>query len=315
MTGRQAQLDTLFSNHKFLTDGGLETDLIFNRGIDLPCFASFDLLSTDWGRQTLVDYFRPYLELAARHRCGFILESPTWRANRDWGAEIGYSEEALAAINRRAIALLVELRDAHAASTGLPVLISGNLGPRGDGYVADRRMTAGQALDYHRPQVAVFAATQADFVSAFTMNYLEEALGIVEAAREQSLPVVISFTVETDGHLPTGQSLADAIAAVDAETGSYPLYYMVNCAHPSHFDQRLDTAAAWKERIRGIRGNASRCSHAELDAATALDPGNPEEFGTDYHRLQQLLPDLRVYGGCCGTDLRHITQIAAACMA
>jgi S-methylmethionine-dependent homocysteine/selenocysteine methylase len=147
------------------------------------------------------------------------------------------------------------------------------------------------------------------------MNYLEEALGIVEAAREQSLPVVISFTVETDGHLPTGQSLADAIAAVDAETGSYPLYYMVNCAHPSHFDQRLDTAAAWKQRIRGIRGNASRCSHAELDAATALDPGNPEEFGTDYHRLQQLLPDLRVYGGCCGTDLRHVTQIAAACMA
>jgi len=315
MTTTHTRIAGLLESGKFLTDGGLETDLIFNKGINLPHFASFDLLSTDWGQQALRDYYESYLDVAARHRAGFILESPTWRANRDWGQKIGYSAAELSAVNRQAIEFLEQLRAQHRASAGLPVLISGCIGPRGDGYVADRQMTTEQARTYHGQQMAVFADTAVDLVSAFTMNYVEEAQGIVHAAQDSDLPVVISFTVETDGLLPTGQSLGDAIAEVDDASDGYTLYYMINCAHPTHFEQRLAGDSAWRKRVRGVRGNASKCSHAELDAAEALDAGNPEEFASDYLRLQELLPDLRVFGGCCGTDLRHVERIAQACLA
>ncbi len=314
MNIKHSQLVRQLAGGHFLTDGGMETDLVFNKGVELPCFAAFDLLSTDWGRELLWEYYQGYLDLAARHRAGFILESPTWRANRDWGVQIGYSAAELAAINRQAIDFLAKVREQHPASADLPILISGNIGPRGDGYVADNLMTAEQARAYHGEQLAVFAEADVDLVSAFTLNYVEEAEGIVGAAQDRDLPVVISFTVETDGHLPTGDSLGDAIARVDDSSGGYPLYYMINCAHPSHFEQRLRADSTWRQRIGGVRGNASRCSHAELDAAEALDAGDPEEFANDYRRLQQLLPGLRVYGGCCGTDLRHVASIAQVCL-
>ena len=315
MNPRTLQLANQIRRGNFLTDGGLETDLIFNHGIDLPCFASFDLLSTDWGQGLLRDYYRAYLDLAARHRAGFILESPTWRANRDWGAKLGYDADQLARINREAIDLLRDIRDQHRASAELPVVISGNIGPRGDGYVADNSMSAEEARAYHSHQLAAFAASTAEMVSAFTLNYSAEALSITRAAMDFDLPLVIAFTVETDGHLPTGQSLGDAIEELDDATGGYPLYYMINCAHPSHFEQRLAGDGAWRSRIEGVRGNASKCSHAELDGAEVLDDGNPAEFGDDYRRLQRLLPNLRVFGGCCGTDLRHVSRIAEACLA
>lgn len=311
MNTRHTQLARQFEQNHFLTDGGMETDLIFNQGIDLPCFASFDLLPTDWGRRLLRNYYQSYLDLAAQHKAGFILESPTWRANRDWGAKLGYSPEELANVNRNAITFLDEMRQQHLMQNNLPILISGNIGPRGDGYVANNRMTADEARIYHSDQITTFANTSAELVSAFTLNYFDEAHGIVQAARDADLPVVISFTLETDGHLPSGQPLAEAITVLDGQTDAYPLYYMINCAHPSHFETQLGRDEHWCQRIRG---NASKCSHAELDDATALDAGNPVELGSDYRRLQSILPNLRVYGGCCGTDLRHVTQIAQACL-
>ena len=295
----------------------METDFIFNKGLDLPAFASFDLLSTQWGRETLKAYYLQYLELAEKFQSGFILETPTWRANPDWGATIGYDLPQIEEFNREAVKLLEELRGFHSsqypASEKL-VLISGNVGPRGDGYKADNQMTIEEARHYHQTQINVFADASVDLVSAFTLNYVEEALGVVLAARTAKIPVVISFTVETDGNLPSGESLGNAIATVDAESENYPLYYMINCAHPTHFEHCLAGDQPWKSRILGIRGNASRCSHAELDEATTLDDGNPLELGEDYHRLQQLLPALRVYGGCCGTDYRHVASIAEACL-
>jgi len=314
MNTRNATLTSQLECCHYLTDGGMETDLIFNRGIDLPCFASFDLLSTEWGRTVLREYYQSYLDLATRHGAGFILESPTWRANRDWGQQLGYSGEDLAAINRGAITFLEELRQQYRGVITQPLLISGNIGFRGDGYRADKRMSAEEARVYHSHQVEVFADTSAELVSAFTLNYIDEAEGIVRAAQDVHMPVAISFTLETDGHLPTGQSLAEAIETVDQASGGYPLYYMINCAHPSHFEQRLHSDEPWRARIRGVRGNASKCSHAELDAAEALDEGNPAELGRDYRRLQQMLPNLRIYGGCCGTDLRHVASIAEACL-
>jgi homocysteine S-methyltransferase len=313
MKSHRARLPQL-NDRLFLTDGGLETTLIFLEGIELPFFAAFDLLKAETGSRILKHYFRRYIDLASECGIGAVLESPTWRANPDWAAKLGYSASALAEANRRGVALLEELR-AEADKGAQPIVISGNLGPRGDGYRTDARMTAQAAREYHMPQVGVFAESAADMVAAFTMNYVEEAIGIALAAREVQMPVTISFTVETDGRLPSGQALAEAIQQTDDASSGHPAYYMINCAHPSHFDQVLREGGAWRDRIRGLRANASRRSHAELDASPDLDVGNPTQLGDEYRALRRLLPQLSVVGGCCGTDDRHIEAICRACQA
>jgi S-methylmethionine-dependent homocysteine/selenocysteine methylase len=295
----------------FVTDGGLETTLIFQAGVDLPYFAAFDLLSNEKGTAELRRYFERYAELARAHGLGLVLESPTWRANSDWAFKLGYKDKTLADVNRKAIGLMLEIRDEY-EDARTPVVISGNLGPRGDGYVADARMTAPEAQAYHTPQVETFAQTDADMVAAFTINYTEEAIGIVHAAQSSAIPVAISFTVETDGRLPSGDTLAEAISRTDAETDGFVAYYMINCAHPTHFEQVLRHGGAWRGRIRGLRTNASRRSHAELDESTDLDAGDPEELGRQHRALQGLLPHLTVVGGCCGTDDRHVDAICSA---
>lgn len=289
----------------FLTDAGLETELIYHHGISLPSFAAFVLLERYEGQAVLTRYYQGFHRLAAQHDLGLVLETPTWRASRDWGERLGYSRRALATLNREAVGLLAELRDIQ-PPTRRPVVLSGNLGPRGDGYIPGDRMTAEEAADYHAEQIATFAVSDADLVSAFTLSYAEEGIGIARAARAMGMPVVLSFTVETDGRLPSGESLEATIERTDAATDGAPAYYMINCAHPSHFMGVLSRGASWVRRIRGVRANASRRSHAELDAATTLDDGNPEALGADYGLLRQLLPNLRVVGGCCGTDHRHV---------
>ena len=297
----------------FVTDGGIETTLIFHQGLELPDFAAFDLLKRPGGESALREYFRAYARIAARHNADVVLESATWRASADWGARLGYSEAELAEANRRAIELLERIRD-ELSETRTMAVISGCVGPRGDGYQPANMMTIDQALSYHRVQVNTFAGTAADMVGAITMNYVEEAIGVALAARDAEMPVAISFTVETDGRLATGQPLADAIGQVDAATGAYPAYYMLNCAHPQHFDSVLEPDAFWTGRIRGLRANASRKSHAELNESSELDIGDPAELGTQYAWLKQhRLPRLNVLGGCCGTDQRHVESIAAAC--
>ncbi|MEQ1896278.1 MAG: homocysteine S-methyltransferase family protein [Vicinamibacterales bacterium] len=300
----------------FLADGGIETTLIFLDGLDLPDFAAFTLFESEEGRTALRKYFRSYIDLAARFRTGLVLESATWRASADWAARRGYSAAQLADANWAAITMLAELRTAAGGAAGnasTPIVISGCVGPRGDGYVPGNMMSADQAEAYHGDQIRVFSETAADMVSAITVNYVDEAVGITRAARHAGMPVAISFTVETDGRLPTGQSLQSAIEQVDAETASYPAYYMVNCAHPEHFDAVLTPGAAWAQRVRGIRANASRMSHAELNESVSLDIGDPCELGQQYAKLKRAHPQLTVMGGCCGTDLRHIEQIAVAC--
>lgn len=296
----------------FLCDGGLETTLVFHEGMPLPHFAAFDLLKDEAGTEVLRRYFRRYATLAAARGAGLVLESPTWRANPEWAAKLGYGTAGLAEANRKGIELLEQVR-AEFGKDDVPIVISGNLGPRGDGYRADSRMTVAQAQGYHAPQVEVFAASNADMVAAFTMNYVEEAIGITRAARDAAMPAAISFTVETDGRLPSGQPLADAIEQTDTETAAYPTYYMINCAHPSHFETVLRAGGLWRERIRGLRANASKRSHAELDSSPDLDIGDPAELGNDCRALRELLPNLTVLGGCCGTDHRHLEAIHAAC--
>lgn len=300
------------SGEFFLTDGGIETTLIFNEGLNLPDFAAFHLLRTPEGEAALRKYFQTYIDLARTTGTGLVLETATWRASADWGTKLGYTREALAEANRKAVALLEELRSQQPAEQK-PIVISGCVGPRGDGYVPDTAMSVEAAEAYHRDQIQTFAGTAADMVCAITMNYAEEAAGIALAARSAEMPVALSFTVETDGRLPTGQPLKEAIEQVDEITAKYPVYYMINCAHPSHFEGLLDESAPWTKRIHGLRANASRMSHAELNESPTLDSGNPEELGQDYARLRRRLTQINVMGGCCGTDHRHIEQIARAC--
>ncbi len=296
----------------FLTDGGIETTLIYLEGLELPYFAAFDLLRTAQGRAALDRYFRTHAAIAREQGMGFVLESATWRASTDWGAKLNYTAAELTIANHQAITMLHALR-AELETPRTPVVISGCIGPRGDGYRADKRMTVAEAETYHTMQVCVFAEAGADLVSAITMTYAEEAIGLVRAARRAGMPVVVSFTTETDGLLPSGQSLAEAIQQVDAATQAAPVYYMVNCAHPTHFADVLVSGADWVKRIGGLRANASRKSHAELDVATALDIGDPAELGEQYRELRRLLPGIKVLGGCCGTDHRHIHAIGRAC--
>lgn len=309
MTTYRKQLPQL-GQQLFLTDGGLETTLIFEQGYDLPCFASFVLIETEAGQQALRDYYERYARIALHRHCGFILEAPTWRANPDWGAELGYDAAALERVNRQCVALLENLREEYTHPL-CPIVISGCLGPRGDGYVPGQQMSVEQAADYHAPQVASLASTAADMLSAMTLSYPEEAIGITRAAQAHGMPVAISFTTETDGRLPNGISLGEAIEFVDAATNGGPDYYMINCAHPDHFDQALD--GDWVQRIRGIRANASRRSHAELDEAEELDSGDPTEFGSLHGELAARFPHLSVLGGCCGTDHRHVEAVAGKC--
>ena len=298
----------------FLSDGGLETSLIYHDGIDLPAFAAFPLLERQDGRETLRAYYRPYLELATTNRLGFILETPTWRANADWGATLGYAPDDLDRINREAVAMMLEVRKTH-QTPGSPMPVSGNIGPRGDGYRPERLMTVAEAEAYHAPQVRSFRSAGADLVTAMTINYAEEGAGIARAAADAEIPVVVSITVETDGRLATGQPLGEAIASIDAASEVGPAYYMVNCAHPIHFAGVLAGGGGWVDRIGGLRPNASAMSHAELDAATELDDGDPADLGARVADLRRRHGRLTVFGGCCGTDHRHVGAICLACAA
>lgn len=297
----------------FLTDAGLETDILFNKGIELPYFASVTLMGTDEGRRALVEYFRGFIELANRARCGLILETATWRGSPDWAELLGYSQDELDELNRAAARLLLDLRAEHAANVP-QLIVSGCIGPRGDGYDPGRIMSIEEARSYHTHQAEVLASAGVDMLSGITMTNVPEAVGLATAAEALGVPIAISFTVETDGRLPTGQSLADAIEAVDEATAAFPAYYMINCAHPDHFEGSLVEGAAWTARIRGVRANASRRSHAELDAMTELDSGDPVELAGLYRQLTQRFPGIGILGGCCGTDVRHVTAIAERCL-
>ena len=298
------QLDDLF-----LTDGGLETVLIFHRGIDLPEFASFGLVMEESGAEAIRDYYEPFLDLAAEKGLGFILETPTWRASDRWGERLGYSSEQMAEVNRRAVDLISGIRDSR---PGQSVVVSGCIGPLDDGYDPETMLSAEEAEALHSPQVGTFAEAGTDMVSALTMTYVDEAVGVARAAQKAGMPIAVSFTVETDGSLPDGTALGDAIAATDEATGSYPAYYMINCAHPTHFDSLFEEPQPWHSRIRGLRANSSKMSHAELDEMSELDEGDPEDLGARHGALRERLPHLTVLGGCCGTDHRHVAEICTA---
>jgi homocysteine S-methyltransferase len=285
---------------EWVTDGGLETDLLFHKGLDLPEFAAFPLVEEDKGSAVLADYYRDYLAVASAAGAGMVLETPTWRANADWGALLGYDAAALDRVNRSAVSLLRDV-----TPTGARVRISGVVGPRGDGYVAAGHR-ADEAAHYHRPQVQSFAEAGVDVVHAMTLSEVAEAVGVVRAAREVGVAVGVSFTVETDGRLPDGTSLRDAIEQTDAAAA--PDWYGVNCAHPTHLLPGLD-GGAWQSRVTCLRPNASTLTHAELDVMEELDEGDRGLLRTSVADVLAQLPSITTLGGCCGTDVTHVAAL------
>ena len=298
------------SGELYLTDAGLETDLIFNHGIEIREFAAHTLLPVEKGREAVADYLRGYLSLAKEYDAGIVLDSQTWKAHMHWAGDLGATEEELHEANKDAIAFIAGLRDEY-ADNSKPIVLNGVIGPRGDAYAPEAEVAASESEEYHAKQISWLAETEIDMVTALTFTQSDEAIGVVRAAKAHNLPIVISFTVETDGKLPTGQPLDEAIKSVDDATDSYAAYFMVNCAHPDHFCGVLGDED-WARRIHGLRCNASRLSHAELDECEELDDGDPVELAEQYKSITKTMPWLNVFGGCCGSDLRHVTQIAAA---
>lgn len=311
MQGTHCDLPQL-QGRLFMTDGGLGTTLIFHEHRDLPHFASFTLLADARGRQALWRYYASYAELAQSLDTGLVLDCPTWRASSEWGVRLGYDEAALKDVNCKAVTLMLHLRELY-ETTCNPIVIGGNIGPRGDGYIACDSEGIRIAADYHRPQIETLIGAGVDMISALTMTHAQEATGVTLAAWACAIPVVVSFTVETDGRLPSGESLADAIARTDDCTSGYPAYYMINCAHPIHMMGALKHCGDCRGRIRGLRANASCRSHAELDECRTLDGDEPERLGQAHRPLMTLLPNLAVVGGCCGTDTRHVEAIYRYC--
>ncbi len=306
-------LPQLCSDRLFVTDGGLETELVFHDGRDLPCFAAFPSLGQPETRARLRRYYGGYLEIAREHGAGFVVETPTWRANPDWAGELSYSAGRLDEANRAAVELAEEVR-AAAAADGVTAMVSGCVGPRGDGYDPRTAMTPDEAARYHSVQIGTFADTSADQITAMTITNAAEATGVVRAAAAAGIPAAVSFTVETDGRLPTEQPLDEAIEQVDAETDGAAAYFMINCAHPTHFSAALERDGSWRRRLAALRANSSRRSHAELDEATGLDEGDPTELGAQHAALRDRLLAVRLLGGCCGTDARHVAAIVSAWM-
>jgi S-methylmethionine-dependent homocysteine/selenocysteine methylase len=298
-----------------LTDAGLETVLVFEEGFDLPHFAAFPLVDSDGGQAAMRRYYTPFLELARDRNVPLVLSAPTWRANPDWARLLGYEDEELAAVNRRAIAFVEEVRDeVLEPSEREDVLVEACIGPRSDAYRPTLVMDAKEAERYHSLQVRALAETGCMSVSALTLTYPEEAIGVTRAATAAGLPIVVGFTVETDGRLPNGTSIEDAIVAVESATDGAPSAFMINCAHPTHFADALPEGES-RGRIRALRANASMLSHAELDEAEELDSGDPGDLAERYVSLRRELPGLEVLGGCCGTDIRHVTAICDAWLA
>lgn len=292
----------------FITDGGIETTMMFKENIDLPYLAAFTLLDSMKGKDLLTKYFDTYCQIATKYKVGLILEAVTWRASLDWAIKLGYSKNSLDELLRKSIEFFEPFRSQF-ENRDTKIVFSGCIGPRGDGYMPGDKMSVIEAQSYHSMQIETFSKTNVDMLTVLTLNYVEEAVGIARAADAYNMPAVISFTVETDGNLPTGQSLKEAIEQVETETNQAPIYYKINCAHPTHFKDAISTGDKWLEKIHSVRANASSCSHAELDEAEELDSGNPDELAQQYLVLKKLLPNLNVLGGCCGTDSRHIEAI------
>lgn len=306
--------DAFAPGARYLTFGGVETFLIYRLGAKLRHFCAFEALDDEavWA-DFVDDLLRPIAESAAVHGLGLITDTLGWRASPDYLSRLGYGPDDVARFARLGVSRVRRFAERHVREEAL--VLAADLGPRGDGYGLDGAgaVAVNEAERYHRPQLEAIAESEVDLAAAWTMTSVPESIGVARVAEDLGLPLLVSPTLETDGRTVDGASLGDFIAAVDDATGGYPLFYLANCVHPAHIEPVLRRAgerdASWRRRFRGLRANASRLSHAELDASTELDRGDPSDLAARIARLAEQ-HDLAVVGGCCGTDAAHLDAIA-----
>jgi len=294
----------------FLTDDGIETEIMYKWGFELPHFAMYPLLDNPDAMAAMRGMYRRYLDVVARHRLSALMGGLDYRASPDWGALLGYSREGLAEANLRSIAFLRELAAEYADDIA-QILIAGYVGPRGDAYKVNRTITAPEAEDYHAAQLATLREADVDLAWALTFNNIPEAIGVARAAAGIGVPLAISFTLDGASRLSSGPSLAEAIETVEAATGAAaPAFYTLNCSHPLEFEPALSTQGDWIERVRGFRPNASKMDKIALCKLGHLEEGDPVELGRLMGALARRYPHMDVWGGCCGTGDVHLDEIA-----
>ena len=289
------------------TAGGFETWMQYVDGFKLRHFCAFELLNDARGLGCLRDYHRKVVEAATANGFGVINEGLHYRSSRDWGELIGFSREALLEINVRGIEFYRDFAREY-AGPDTPMLVGGVVGPRGDAYNIGRLPDAAEAEDYHSEQIRIFREAGADHVTAMTFSSVDEAIGVARAAKSVGIPVVISFLLARGGRLKGGETLEEAITRVDSATDDAPAYYMINCTHPTEFEPAL-TAGKWISRLGGFMPNAVAMETLDLCKLGHLEDGDPVELGAQMGALAQRFPHINVWGGCCGTDGRHIGEI------
>ena len=293
----------------YLTEGGTETEVMYKWGFDLPEFAMFPLLDDPEADTVIRNMYRRYLDVAAEQGVGVLLNGHDYRASPDWGAKLGYSAEGLQQMQRRTIQFLDEMR-AEYADRVTDVYIAACIGPRGDAYGTGGEITADEAEDYHSVQLHNLDGTAADMAVAATFNNIPEAIGVIRAAKGAGMPIGVSLTLTPEGRLRSGPTLREAVETVDEVTAGAAAWFGTNCSHPLEFEPAIADAGPWLDRLRYIRPNAAKMDKIALCSLGHLEDGDPEELGEQMGDVVRRLPRADIIGGCCGTDERHLSEIA-----
>ena len=296
---------------RYLAEGGQETELMYGHGFDLPEFALFPLLDNPAAAAKLTAMYRAVLDVAVRHRLGVLLGGLDYRASPDWAERLGFDAAQLAEYQIRSIDFLRQVSQPYRKR--LPhILVAGCVGPQGDAYHRNEAVTETSAQAYHSTQMANLAAADVDVVEAMTFTSAEEAIGVIRAARAHDLPIVVSFMIDSAGAADGSWSFRKMIETVDSATDGYALFYGINCSHPVEFEPQLAEPGEWLDRIGLLRPNASAKDKTELCQIGHLERGDPADLALRMERLAERMPDVRIWGGCCGTWDEHLERIAAA---
>lgn len=296
-----------FKTSDFVAGWGTETWLQYVDGFELRHFCAFELLDDPKGYDCIADYTDKVAAAAASNGFGAIIDGIHYRASPDWGDLIGYSRDALRDVNRRGIELYREIAGRYETDE-TPMLVGAAIGPRGDAYETGHKMDMAEAEDYHAQQIDMLKDAGADLVTAATFSSPTEAAGLVRAAAAAGVPVAVSF-IAKGGKLSGGETLSEAIGMVDDATDGAALHFTINCTHPTEFEAGLSDGA-WTRRLGGFLPNAVAMELLSLCRLGHLEDGDPVELGGQMADLARRFPHARIWGGCCGTDARHIAEIA-----
>ena len=303
--------ETIQSGRPILTEGAMVERIRRHPAVRLdPDIAHAGLIYSAEGRKTLGDIYRQYLSIGQRHNLPMLTLAPTWRANPERTARAGCGP--VDKLNSDCVEFLKEICTEFGAYQER-LYVAGLLGCRHDAYKPAEALNADAAEQFHAPQVKALAASRVDFIKAATLPAVSEALGIARAIAQTGIPCVLSFVIRPDGNVLDGTPLQKAVAQIDNETDQAPIFYMVNCVHPSVFMEAMSTETGsdgnLSERVIGFQGNTSSKSPEELDNLPYLDTTAPEPFAELMLRIHRTL-GTRILGGCCGTDNRHVEMVA-----